>query len=95
MSSEHTILTASRSHVLVVSHNNPSHSTHVWSAGRTSGTCGLSSSSWFRDVGNQPVFVVHAYPDDADAIFCQACGVLTLLLVPAVALGRGTVDDKV
>ena len=46
-------------------------------------------------LGNQPVFVVHAYPNDADAIFCQACGVLTLLLVPAVALGRGTVDDKV
>ena len=60
-----------------------------------SGTRGLSSFAWFRDVGNQPVFVVHAYPDDADAIFCQACGVPTLLLVPAVALGRSTVDDKV
>lgn len=55
-----------------------------------SGTCGLSSSAWFRDVGNQPVFVVQAYPDDADA-----CGIPTLLLVPAVALGRSTVDDKV
>ena len=50
-----------------------------------SGTCGLSSSAWFCDVRKQPIFVVHAYPDD----------VPTLLLVPAVALGRGPVDEKV
>lgn len=58
-------------------------------------TCGLSSSAWFCDVRKQPIFVVHAYPDDADAIFCQASGVPTLLLVPAVALGRGPLDEKV
>ena len=60
-----------------------------------SGTCGLSSSAWFCDVRKQPIFVVHAYLDDADAIFCQASGVPTLLLVPVVALGRGPVDEKV
>jgi len=60
-----------------------------------SGTCGLSSSAWFCDVRKQPIFVVCAYPDDADAIFSQASGVPTLLLVPAVALSRGPVDETV
>ena len=35
------------------------------------------------------------YPNDADANFCQACGVPTAPLVPAVPLDRGPVDEKV
>ncbi|CAH3174737.1 unnamed protein product, partial [Porites lobata] len=35
------------------------------------------------------------YPNDADANFCQACGVPTAPLVPAVPRGRGPVDEKV
>ena len=35
------------------------------------------------------------YPNDADANFCQACGVPTAPLVSAVPRGRGPVDEKV
>ena len=34
------------------------------------------------------------YPNDKDANFCQACGVVTAPVKPAVQLGRGAVDER-
>ena len=60
----------------------------------------LTFSSWssarFRDLGNQPVFVVRACIRMTQMpISVEACGVPTAPLAPAVPLGRGPVDEKV